>query len=303
MEGFCGMEEDWGLQAIVRGCTHDQYATINGLLDFNYQDDLFYDFPDFQGVEINNDNSPTVNELDDLYKPFYDLTAVQSFSPQILEHADSPVNEVKFEQEDLKVVEQKESIVVAGPKVASTQTTKYKRKNQQKRVVVQVTAEGLSSDLWAWRKYGQKPIKGSPYPRSYYRCSSSKGCLARKQVEESYSNPGMFIITYSAEHNHSQPTRRSSLAGTNRQKFSALKRTSSGESCVSSTAIPKESIPIDEVHVSKKIKHEKKDRTLDDEQLVSGDDHEFVIPDSILTDDFFAGFDEDLDGLVSNASF
>lgn len=39
------------------------------------------------------------------------------------------------------------------------------RKNQQKRVVIQVTAEDLSSDKWAWRKYGQKPIKGSPYPR------------------------------------------------------------------------------------------------------------------------------------------
>lgn len=40
------------------------------------------------------------------------------------------------------------------------------RKNQQKRVVREVPAEGLSSDVWAWRKYGQKPIKGSPYPRS-----------------------------------------------------------------------------------------------------------------------------------------
>lgn len=42
------------------------------------------------------------------------------------------------------------------------------RKNQQKRVVIQVSAEGLSSDMWAWRKYGQKPIKGSPYPRFAY---------------------------------------------------------------------------------------------------------------------------------------
>ncbi|MBA0778231.1 hypothetical protein Gotri_006123, partial [Gossypium trilobum] len=25
------------------------------------------------------------------------------------------------------------------------------------------------SDSWAWRKYGQKPIKGSPYPRSNFQ--------------------------------------------------------------------------------------------------------------------------------------
>lgn len=131
--------------------------------------------------------------------------------------------------------------------------------------------------------------------------------MARKQVEESCSSPGMFIITYSAEHNHSQPTRRSSLAGTNRQKFSALKRTSSGESCLSSTATPKQhspsSLPVDEVQDFKKIKYEIKDKIIDDEQLISGDDHEFVIPDSILTDDFFVGFDDDSDGLVSNSSF
>lgn len=29
MEGFCSMEEDWGLEAIVRGCTHDRSLFIN----------------------------------------------------------------------------------------------------------------------------------------------------------------------------------------------------------------------------------------------------------------------------------
>ncbi|XP_008795077.2 WRKY transcription factor 22-like isoform X2 [Phoenix dactylifera] len=95
-----------------------------------------------------------------------------------------------------------------------------RRKNPQKRVVCHVPPDGLSSDMWAWRKYGQKPIKGSPYPRGYYRCSSSKGCLARKQVEQSRMDPAMFIITYTAEHNHPLPTHRNSLAGSTRHKFS-----------------------------------------------------------------------------------
>ncbi|KAI4332511.1 hypothetical protein L6164_017414 [Bauhinia variegata] len=64
------------------------------------------------------------------------------------------------------------------------------------------------SDSWAWRKYGQKPIKGSPYPRGYYRCSSSKGCPARKQVERSRVDPTMLVVTYSSEHNHPWPAPR-----------------------------------------------------------------------------------------------
>ncbi|KAL6145005.1 hypothetical protein ACLB2K_055694 [Fragaria x ananassa] len=62
------------------------------------------------------------------------------------------------------------------------------------------------SDSWTWRKYGQKPIKGSPYPRGYYRCSSSMACPARKQVERSRSDPRMLLITYACEHNHHMPT-------------------------------------------------------------------------------------------------
>ncbi|URE23715.1 WRKY [Musa troglodytarum] len=49
------------------------------------------------------------------------------------------------------------------------------KKNQVKKVVCipaptaasnRHSGEVVPSDLWAWRKYGQKPIKGSPYPRS-----------------------------------------------------------------------------------------------------------------------------------------
>nr|WGV38201.1 WRKY [Loropetalum chinense var. rubrum] len=66
-------------------------------------------------------------------------------------------------------------------------------------------SEGPPSDFWSWRKYGQKPIKGSPYPRGYYRCSTSKGCSAKKQVERCRTDASMLIITYTSNHNHPGP--------------------------------------------------------------------------------------------------
>lgn len=70
------------------------------------------------------------------------------------------------------------------------------------------------SDSWSWRKYGQKPIKGSPYPRGYYRCSSSKGCPARKQVERSRLDPKTLLVTYSYDHNHPLPISRNNRHNT-----------------------------------------------------------------------------------------
>ncbi|KAA8515068.1 hypothetical protein F0562_018145 [Nyssa sinensis] len=104
-------------------------------------------------------------------------------------------------------------------KMTSTSSPKRSRRAIQKRVVSvpirDVEGSRLKgemgappSDSWAWRKYGQKPIKGSPYPRGYYRCSSSKGCPARKQVERSRVDPTMLVVTYSCEHNHPWPAAR-----------------------------------------------------------------------------------------------
>ncbi|XP_062016750.1 probable WRKY transcription factor 65 isoform X2 [Rosa rugosa] len=102
---------------------------------------------------------------------------------------------------------------VVYSKIASS--PKKSRRAVQKRVVSIPIKENSNtntpppSDSWAWRKYGQKPIKGSPYPRGYYRCSSSKGCPARKQVERSRVDPTTLVITYSSEHNHPWPASRS----------------------------------------------------------------------------------------------
>ncbi|KAK3024572.1 hypothetical protein RJ639_044314 [Escallonia herrerae] len=62
----------------------------------------------------------------------------------------------------------------------------------------------IPPDEYSWRKYGQKPIKGSPHPRGYYKCSCMRGCPARKHVERCLDEPSMLIVTYEGEHNHTR---------------------------------------------------------------------------------------------------
>ncbi|KAF4368201.1 hypothetical protein F8388_022834 [Cannabis sativa] len=56
-------------------------------------------------------------------------------------------------------------------------------------------------DGYRWRKYGQKAVKNSPFPRSYYRCTNSK-CTVKKRVERSSEDPTTVITTYEGQHCH-----------------------------------------------------------------------------------------------------
>nr|AKA27913.1 WRKY protein [Salvia miltiorrhiza] len=59
----------------------------------------------------------------------------------------------------------------------------------------------MADDGYKWRKYGQKSIKNSPNPRSYYRCTNPR-CNAKKQVERSIEDSETLIITYEGLHLH-----------------------------------------------------------------------------------------------------
>ncbi|RDX68501.1 putative WRKY transcription factor 70, partial [Mucuna pruriens] len=73
-----------------------------------------------------------------------------------------------------------------------------RRKTEQTWTIVSKTTD----DIHAWRKYGQKEILNSPFPRSYFRCTRKyeQGCQATKQVQRIQENPDMYNITYIGFH-------------------------------------------------------------------------------------------------------
>lgn len=78
---------------------------------------------------------------------------------------------------------------------------------QQPHVVCNTTDSEVVGDGFRWRKYGQKVVKGNPYPRSYYRCTGLK-CNVRKHVERTSDDPRSCVTTYEGKHNHEMPVKK-----------------------------------------------------------------------------------------------
>jgi len=65
-------------------------------------------------------------------------------------------------------------------------------------------SEAPFADEHKWRKYGQKQVKRSPYPRNYYKCTVS-GCPAKKHLEKFWdasANRERCRTIYLGEHVH-----------------------------------------------------------------------------------------------------
>ncbi|KAH9610124.1 hypothetical protein KSS87_009987 [Heliosperma pusillum] len=85
----------------------------------------------------------------------------------------------------------------------SSKSRKIRVKKTIRVAAISSKVADIPADEYSWRKYGQKPIKGSPYPRGYYKCSTVRGCPARKHVERATDDPTMLVVTYEGDHRHS----------------------------------------------------------------------------------------------------
>ncbi|GAM17447.1 hypothetical protein SAMD00019534_006220 [Acytostelium subglobosum LB1] len=75
-------------------------------------------------------------------------------------------------------------------------------KSHPKLVIETSSLVDYMDDGFTWRKYGQKAVKGSPFPKSYFKCSE-RGCNVKRQVVQ--QGDTKFINTYSGRHTHDPP--------------------------------------------------------------------------------------------------
>ncbi|MBA0717652.1 hypothetical protein Golax_005449 [Gossypium laxum] len=79
---------------------------------------------------------------------------------------------------------------------------KVRRKLREPRFCFQTRSDvDVLDDGYKWRKYGQKVVKNSLHPRSYYRCTHNN-CRVKKRVERLSEDCRMVITTYEGRHNH-----------------------------------------------------------------------------------------------------
>ncbi|KAK4420930.1 WRKY transcription factor 28 [Sesamum alatum] len=99
---------------------------------------------------------------------------------------------------------------------------KVKQREQRFAFMTKSEVDNLE-DGYRWRKYGQKAVKNSPFPRIFcntlqqsdyihfviyqklLQMHKPQKCNVKKRIERSFSNPSTVITTYEGQHNHHSP--------------------------------------------------------------------------------------------------
>uniref|UniRef100_A0ACD5Y8R6 Uncharacterized protein n=1 Tax=Avena sativa TaxID=4498 RepID=A0ACD5Y8R6_AVESA len=87
--------------------------------------------------------------------------------------------------------------------ISNNDNAAFQSNEASHRYQVPAPVDKPADDGYNWRKYGQKVVKGSDCPRSYYKCTHAN-CPVKKKVEHAEDGQISEII-YKGKHNHQRP--------------------------------------------------------------------------------------------------
>ncbi|KAF3972051.1 hypothetical protein ACB098_10G069000 [Castanea mollissima] len=190
----------------------DSYP-FSGIFDFSEGEKSSLGFMELLGTGVQDYTSPLFDLPPISMAPSAPLPAVKECS-EVLNQPATPnsssissasseaVNDT--EQTNNKAVDQEEEQPDKTKKQLKPKKTNQKRQREPRFAFMTKSEVDHLEDGYRWRKYGQKAVKNSPFPRSYYRCTTAS-CNVKKRVERSFTDPTIVVTTYEGQHTHPSP--------------------------------------------------------------------------------------------------
>nr|AZU90772.1 WRKY transcription factor 17 [Siraitia grosvenorii]QEE82236.1 WRKY transcription factor 17 [Siraitia grosvenorii] len=177
------------------------FMELLGVQDFSSQFDMFQTTSPPSSSLAPNVTVDSVMENSEIWNRW----PATPNSSSISSTSSEAVNDEQTEQNQDGGDKQRRQEPVKSDKQWKAKKTNQKKKEQEPRFAFMTKSEvDHLEDGYRWRKYGQKAVKNSPYPRSYYRCTSV-ACNVKKRVERCLKDPSIVVTTYEGQHTHPSP--------------------------------------------------------------------------------------------------
>lgn len=147
--------------------------------------------PDSLSDQVVNNHQPTTPNSSSVSSASNDAANDEQQQQQQNKPGDGGEEEEEEEEEQQKDTKD----------LTKAKKTNQKRQREPRFAFMTKSEVDHLEDGYRWRKYGQKAVKNSPFPRSYYRCTSAS-CNVKKRVERSFTDPSIVVTTYEGQHTH-----------------------------------------------------------------------------------------------------
>ncbi|KAK8497582.1 hypothetical protein V6N12_037453 [Hibiscus sabdariffa] len=174
---------------------------LQSIFDFSSEGDKYFPLGFMELMGSHDFASPPLFDISQQVPPPFKIESPDAFNLPATPNSSSvsSASSEAVNDEPVKVDDQQKTKKQLKPK-----KTNQKRQREPRFAFMTKSEVDHLEDGYRWRKYGQKAVKNSTFPRSYYRCTSTS-CNVKKRVERSFTDPSIVVTTYEDQHNHPSP--------------------------------------------------------------------------------------------------